>query len=80
MDSSVDLGLNSKIVQIRPTVKAVSTKISKFFLYICQYFDISERRLGDIIFPILNIQAKTALIVGLFWNFSFQLTNPHYCP
>ena len=51
-----------------------------FFLYICQYFDISERRLGDIIFPILNIQAKTALIVGLFWNFSFQLTNPHYCP
>ena len=34
-DSSVDLGVNSKIVQIRPTVKAVSTKISKmFFLHI----------------------------------------------
>ena len=26
---SADLGVNSKIVQIRPTVKAVSTKISK---------------------------------------------------
>jgi hypothetical protein len=25
-DSSADLGVNSKIVQIRPTVKAVSTK------------------------------------------------------
>ena len=42
---SADLGVNSKIVQIRPTVKAVSTKISKnFFLHICQYFDISERK------------------------------------
>ena len=28
-DSSADLGVNSKMVQIRPTVKAVSTKISK---------------------------------------------------
>ena len=28
-DSSADLEVNSKIVQIRPTVKAVSTKISK---------------------------------------------------
>ena len=26
-DSSVDLGVNSKIVQIRPTVKVVCTKI-----------------------------------------------------
>ena len=44
-DSSADLGVNSKIVQIRPTGKAVSTKISKkFFLHICQYFDISERK------------------------------------
>jgi len=44
-DSSADLGVNSKIVQIRPTVKAVSTKISKkYFLHICQYFDISERK------------------------------------
>ena len=43
--SSADLGVNSKIVQIRPTVKAVSTKISKkIFLHICQYFDISERK------------------------------------
>ena len=30
-DSSADLGVNSKIVQIRHTVKAVRTKISKFF-------------------------------------------------
>ena len=28
-DSSADLGVNSMIFQIRPTVKAVSTKISK---------------------------------------------------
>ena len=33
-DSSADLGVNSKIVQIRPTVKAVSTKISKKFFCI----------------------------------------------
>ena len=30
-DSSADLGVNSKIVQIRPKIKAVSTKISKNF-------------------------------------------------
>jgi hypothetical protein len=30
-DSSADLGVNSKIVKIRPTFKAVSTKISKTF-------------------------------------------------
>ena len=40
-DSSVDLGVNSKIVQIRPTVKAVSTKISK---KIFAYFYIPERK------------------------------------
>ena len=33
-DSSADLGVNSKIVQIRPTVKAVCTKISKNFFCI----------------------------------------------
>ena len=33
-DSSADLGVNSKIVQIRPTFKAVSTKISKTFFCI----------------------------------------------
>ena len=33
-DSSADLGVNFKIVQIRPTVKAVCTKISKFFFCI----------------------------------------------
>ena len=31
-----DLGVNFKIVQNRPTVKAVCTKISNFFLHICQ--------------------------------------------
>ena len=41
-DSSVDLGVNFKIVQNMPTVKAVSTKI--FCIGICQYFDISERK------------------------------------
>ena len=44
-DSSADLGVNSKIVQIRPTVEAASTKISKdFFLHILQCFAISERK------------------------------------
>ena len=44
-DSSADLGVNFKIIQNRPTVKAVCTKISKkFFLHICQYFCISERK------------------------------------
>ena len=33
-DSSADLGVNLKIVQNRPTVKAVCTKISKFFFCI----------------------------------------------
>ena len=33
-DSSADLGVNSKIVQIRPTVKAVCTKMSNFFFCI----------------------------------------------
>ena len=55
-DSSADLGVNSKIVQIRPTVKAVGTKISKkFFLHFCHYFDISEGKYRGIIFSILNI-------------------------
>ena len=36
-DSSADLGVNFKIVQNRPTVKAVCTKISiNFFSHICQ--------------------------------------------
>ena len=33
-----------KIVKIRPTVKAVNTKIKKENLRIFQYFDISERK------------------------------------
>ena len=33
-DSSADLGVNFKIVQNRPTVKAVCTKISKKNFYI----------------------------------------------
>ena len=42
-DSSVDLGVNFKIVQNRP--KAVCTKFSKFiFCIFCQYFYISERK------------------------------------
>ena len=33
-DSSADLGVNFKIVQNRPTIKAVCTKISNFFFCI----------------------------------------------
>ena len=54
-DSSVDLGVNFKIAQIRPTVKAVSTKTSKKIFHICQYFDITERKQRVIILYILNV-------------------------
>ena len=37
-DSSADLGVISKIVQIRPSVKAVSAKISKTFF--CTFVNI----------------------------------------
>ena len=37
-DNSADLGVKSKIVQIRPTVKAVSTKTSKNFFCMFLYF------------------------------------------
>ena len=33
-DSSADLGVNFNIVQNRPTIKAVCTKISNFFAYL----------------------------------------------
>ena len=33
-DSNADLGVNSKLVQIRPTVKAVCTEMSNFFFCI----------------------------------------------
>ena len=43
-DSSADLGVNSKTVQIRPTVKAVSTKISKnFFAYLSIFWYFWEK-------------------------------------
>jgi hypothetical protein len=55
-DSSADLGVNSKIVQIRPTVKAVSTKISKKNL--CPFVNIliflKENKEASF-FSILNI-------------------------
>ena len=40
-DSSADLGVNFKIVQNRPTVKAVYLL---FALLICHYFYIPERK------------------------------------
>ena len=44
-DSSADLGVNFKIVQNRPTVKAVCAKSSQLFLlHICQYFYFSARK------------------------------------
>ena len=45
-----------KFLQNHPIIKAVGTKISKKKnLHNCQYFDISERKYGGIIFYILNI-------------------------
>ena len=44
-DSNADSGVIFKFLQNLPISKAVCTKISKkFFLHICQYFDISERK------------------------------------
>ena len=43
-DSSADLGVNSKIVQIRPSQGCQHQNFKKNFLHICQYFDISERK------------------------------------
>ena len=45
-NSSADLGVNSKIVQIRPTVKAVSTKISKknFCIFVNILIFLSENK------------------------------------
>ena len=43
-DSSADLGVNFKIVQNRPTFKAVCTKISKKFFAYLSIFHISERK------------------------------------
>ena len=45
-DSSADLGVNSKIVQIRPTVKAVCTKISKkiFCIFVNILIFLSENK------------------------------------
>ena len=45
-DSSADLGVNSKIVQIRPTVKAVSTKISKkiFCIFVNIFIFLRENK------------------------------------
>ena len=45
-DSSADLGVNSKIVQIRPTVKVVSTKISKkiFCIFVNIFIFLRENK------------------------------------
>ena len=43
-ESSVDLGVNSKIVQIRATVKAVSTKILKKCRFVNILILLSENK------------------------------------
>ena len=45
-DSSADLGVNFKIVQNRPTVKAVCTKISKkiFCIFVNIFIFLRENR------------------------------------
>ena len=44
-DSSADLGgVNFKIVQNRPTVKAVCTKISKFCIFVNIFIFLSENK------------------------------------
>ena len=48
-DSSADLGVNSKIVQIRPTVKAVSTKI------ITDYGSFLEFQFPTVKFALLSL-------------------------
>ena len=62
-DSSADLGFNSKIVQIRPRVKAVSTKISKkiFGIFVNIMIFLRENKEPSFFLNILNILAKTVL-------------------
>ena len=46
-DSSADLGVNFKIVQNRPTVKAVCAKTSKiFFCIFVNIFTVSNGQIG----------------------------------
>ena len=55
-DSNGDLGVIFRFLQNFPITKAVCTKMSKIhFLHFWQYFDISKRKYGDVIFVILNI-------------------------
>ena len=49
-DSSADLGVNFKIVQNRPTVKAVYTKISKNFFCIFVNIFIFLRKNNEVSF------------------------------
>ena len=55
-DSSADLGVNFKIVQIRPTVQAVCTKISKnvFCIFLNILIFLRENKEASF-FSILNI-------------------------
>ena len=87
-DSSADLGVNFKIVQNRPTVKAVCTKISKknFCIFANIFVFLRENKEASFfIFWIFKLKQPWAkpellLIMGLFWTLSFQRSNPHYCP
>ena len=60
-DSSADLGVNSKIVQIRPTVKAVCTKMSKIFFCIFVNILIFLRESREDHFEYFEYLRKTAL-------------------
>ena len=51
-DSSADLGVNFKIVQNRPTVKAVCTKMSKIFFCIFVNIFIFLRETKEVSFVI----------------------------
>ena len=58
-DSSADLGVNSKIVQIRATVKAVSTKIPKKFF--CIFVNI-----------LIFLRENKEALFFLFWIFKLK--------
>ena len=55
-DSSADIGVNSKIVQIRPTVKAVCTKISNFFFAYLSIFLRENKEASFFLFWIFKLK------------------------
>ena len=77
-DINADFWVIFSIVTNRPTIKDICTKIHPIFiLHFCNIL-IFKKENKFLIFKLKQPFFKQ--IMGRFWNFSFQLSNPHYCP